>query len=160
MTLKENQDQFPSVAVTPVSVRAYPDKELAAQVLGSVGSISPGELKLPRFKGVPDNGVVGQAGVEWQYDQFLRGRDGIQRVQVDSAGLPSGKPPHTTPPTSGHELKLLARSRPRKGGLQGPPGAARGARPEPTETPATPGRSWRSTRRNGQVLAMGSAAEL
>jgi penicillin-binding protein 2 len=106
VTLGENKSAFPSVAETPVYVRAYPLKDLAAQVLGYAGAISPNELKLSRFAGVADNGVVGQAGVEWQYDQFLRGTDGIQRVQVDSQGLPTGQPPHTTAPRPGHELKL------------------------------------------------------
>jgi penicillin-binding protein 2 len=154
VTLKENQDQFPSVAVTPVSVRAYPDKELAAQVLGSVGSISPGELKLARFKGVPNNGVVGQAGVEWQYDQFLRGTDGIQRVQVNSAGLPSGKPPHTTLPTAGHELKLSLDLNLEKEGykaLQAGMGLA-----QSNGTAGNAGAFVALDPRNGQVLAMGS----
>jgi len=154
VTLKENQDQFPSVAVTPVSVRAYPDRELAAQVLGSVGSISPSELKLPRFKGVPSNGVVGQAGVEWQYDQFLRGKDGIQRVQVNSAGLPSGKPPHTTPPTSGHELKLSLDLGLEKEGykaLRAGEGLA-----QSNGSAGNAGAFVAIDPRNGQVLAMGS----
>jgi len=154
VTLKENQDLFPSVAVTPVSVRAYPDRELAAQVLGSVGSVSPSELKLPRFKGVPATGVVGQAGVEWQYDQFLRGKDGVQRVQVNSAGLPSGKPPHTTPATVGHGLKLSVDLGLEKEGyraLQAGEGLARN-----NGSAGNAGAFVALDPRNGQVLAMGS----
>ncbi len=154
VTLKENQNAFPSVLETPVYVRAYPNADLAAQVLGSVGSISPSELKLPRFKGVASTGVVGQAGVEWQYDQFLRGTDGIQRVQVNSEGLPTGQAPHETAPKPGNELKLsldlgletegykalaIGQGLARSNGNAGSAGAFVALDP-----------------RNGQVLAMGS----
>jgi penicillin-binding protein 2 len=106
VAIDENLNEFPSVKLTPVYLRAYPYGDLAAQLLGNVGPIEPGEVKEARFKGVSANGVVGQDGVELEYDQFLRGKDGVQRVQVNSAGLPSGKPLKTTQPTPGHELKL------------------------------------------------------
>jgi penicillin-binding protein 2 len=106
VAIGENLSEYPSVKLTKVYLRAYPYGELGAQLLGSVGPISPSDLKEARFKGVPQNGVVGQSGIELQYDQFLRGKDGIQRVQVNSAGLPAGKPLKTTPPVPGHQLKL------------------------------------------------------
>jgi penicillin-binding protein 2 len=106
VTLAERQEEFPSVKLTPVYLRAYKYGDLAAQVLGSVGPISSAELKLRRFAGVPDDAVVGQAGLEWYYDQYLRGTDGVQPVQVNSQGLPTGGTLAETPPVPGHELKL------------------------------------------------------
>jgi penicillin-binding protein 2 len=106
VTLAERQLQFPGVVVAPVYLRGYPLKTVGAQLLGNVGPISPHELTLPRFRGVTRTGVVGQDGIEWTYDQYLRGRDGAKRVQVDSAGQPRGKPLTETAPIPGHELKL------------------------------------------------------
>src|SRR3954468_15415847 len=41
----ERHNSFPGVVVTPLFVRSYPHKQLAAQIFGTVGEISPGELK-------------------------------------------------------------------------------------------------------------------
>jgi penicillin-binding protein 2 len=106
VTLAERQLQYPGVVVAPVYLRRYPLGSVGAQLLGNVGQVSPHELTLPRFRGVAKTGVVGQDGIEWSYDQYLRGRDGAKRVQVDSAGQPRGKPLTETPPIPGHELKL------------------------------------------------------
>ncbi len=106
VTLSERALQYPGVAVAPVYLRGYPLTSLAAQLLGNVGAVTSHELTLPRFRGVAKAGVVGQNGIEWTYDQYLRGRDGTKRVQVDSAGQPVGKLLRETPAIPGHELKL------------------------------------------------------
>ena len=45
-------------------VRDYPEHELAAQLLGNVGQVSPGQLKESRFRGVHQGTIVGKGGVE------------------------------------------------------------------------------------------------
>jgi penicillin-binding protein 2 len=42
--LAERQQEFPGVTQQPVSIRAYPFGQMAAQVLGYVGQVSEGEL--------------------------------------------------------------------------------------------------------------------
>jgi penicillin-binding protein 2 len=104
--LAERQSDYPGVVQEPVSIRTYPHGELAAQVLGYVGQISEPELKLRAFRGVPQGTVVGQEGLEYYYDRYLRGRTGIQRVEVNAAGYPV--PSSTlapTLPTAGYSLK-------------------------------------------------------
>ena len=49
--------------------------------------------------------VVGQEGLEYYYDRYLRGRDGEQRVQVDSAGYPVPTRLQPTAPKAGYSLK-------------------------------------------------------
>lgn len=104
--LAERQLSYPGVVVAPVFLRDYPLRTLGAQMLGNVGALQPKELKLPRFKGLPQSTVVGQGGLESSYDQYLRGRDGAKKIQVNSAGQPQGTPLKETPPIPGHELKL------------------------------------------------------
>ncbi|HZC99416.1 MAG TPA: penicillin-binding protein 2 [Actinomycetes bacterium] len=84
--LAEHGDQFPGVAPEVVALREYPYGKLAAHVLGYVGEVSPDELKSSRFRGLQQGDQVGKAGVELTYDRFLRGRDGVQDLEVNAAG--------------------------------------------------------------------------
>ncbi|HLJ01901.1 MAG TPA: penicillin-binding protein 2 [Solirubrobacteraceae bacterium] len=103
--LQERQDQFPGVSVQLVWLRKYPLNTLAAQLFGTIGPITPAETKDPRYAGVSQSDIVGQSGLEWYYDQFLRGRDGAEKVQVDALGRFQGDL-GVNAPTPGHSLKL------------------------------------------------------
>src|SRR5207302_409319 len=65
--LAERQRQFPGVSIQDVWLRTYPLHMLAAQLFGTVGPISASELNDPRFKGLPQNAIVGQSGLAWYY---------------------------------------------------------------------------------------------
>lgn len=84
----EHQEQFPGVTVEPLFLRAYPHNALAAQLFGTIGEISPKELKWAKFRGVKQGTLVGQGGIEATYDRYLRGVPGATRVQVNSLGQP------------------------------------------------------------------------
>jgi penicillin-binding protein 2 len=104
--LAERQGEFPGVIQQPVSLRSYQYGTMAAQVLGYVGQVSEPELKLRAFRGVKQGTVVGQEGLEYYYDRYLRGNPGAQRVEVNANGypVPSRLPP--TQPVAGHSLKV------------------------------------------------------
>jgi penicillin-binding protein 2 len=105
--LQENQERFPGVEVQHVFVRAYPDDTLAAHILGNVGEISEDELKEPRYRRLQPGDEIGQDGVEYTYDRYLRGRPGLTRVQVDALGEPTPNGRLVAkPPTPGDSLKL------------------------------------------------------
>jgi penicillin-binding protein 2 len=88
--LLENKESFPGVSVERTYVRKYPDGTLAAHLLGLVGQISPRQLKRAKYDGLQPGDIIGQAGVEYAYDRFLRGTAGSQRIQVDALGRPRG----------------------------------------------------------------------
>jgi len=100
----ERQNLFRGVQVQQTSITGYPQRTLAAQVLGTVGQISPKELKDGRYPGAVQGEMVGQSGLEAEYDQFLRGTDGKQQVDVNADGLPTGSK-NTVLPVSGHNLQ-------------------------------------------------------
>ncbi len=103
--LAERQDEFAGVQVERVYVTHYPYTTLAAQVLGTVGRVNPQELKQPGYRGVSPNAIVGQSGLEAEYDGYLRGKDGDEQVQVNALGQPTGDL-RTRSPVAGHNLKL------------------------------------------------------
>jgi penicillin-binding protein 2 len=86
--LLEHDQSFPGVEIQKSYLRAYPQGDLAAQILGNVGQISAAELKQAHFKDYAAGDMVGQAGLEWTYDRWLRGLDGVAKVEVDAMGRP------------------------------------------------------------------------
>ena len=82
---------FAASQVQQVSITHYPDNDLAAQVLGVVGQVTESELREKDFKGVNHNAVVGQTGLEREYDEYLRGKFGKQQIDVDSSGRADGR---------------------------------------------------------------------
>ncbi len=88
--LGERQSEFPGVVQQPVSIRAYPYGEMAAQVLGYVGQVSEPELKLRPSAACQPGTIVGQEGLEYYYDRYLRGEPGF-------SGSASTRPETTVP---------------------------------------------------------------
>ena len=105
--IEEHHGQFPGVSVEKVFVRNYLDEEEAAHVLGSTGEVSEEELEETPYEGLEPGEIVGQGGVEYTYDRWLRGTPGISRYEVNSLGEPTpGGKLASTPPEPGDNLKL------------------------------------------------------
>jgi penicillin-binding protein 2 len=78
---------FPELEVIEdSSARLYPQDGLAAHVLGYVGEVSDAELDSQEFAKFPQGEIVGQSGLERQYNEILMGVDGQKRVVVDTFG--------------------------------------------------------------------------
>jgi penicillin-binding protein 2 len=84
----EHTASFPGVEIQKNYLRAYPHRSMAAHLLGNMGEINKDQLKEQRFKGYSAGDLVGQGGLEWSYDRWLRGRDGVAKVEVDAFGRP------------------------------------------------------------------------
>jgi penicillin-binding protein 2 len=143
--LEENQREFPGAAVQRIFVRHYPNGTLAAHVLGNVGEISEDELKVRRYRQLEPGDEIGQAGVEYAYDRFLRGEPGLTRIQVDALGQPTpGGQLVSAAPTPGENLKLTIDADVQAAGEASL--AARGL----------PGAFISMNVENGQILGLGS----
>lgn len=89
--LLEHKQSFLGVEIRKTYLRDYPQGVLAAHLLGNTGEISREQLKEQRFKGYAAGDTVGQGGLEWAYDRWLRGRDGVAKVEVDAYGRPKSR---------------------------------------------------------------------
>ncbi|WP_340539606.1 penicillin-binding protein 2 [Nocardioides sp. GXZ039] len=88
---REQPEDYPGVVVDQQSVRAYPQPfgVNAAHLLGYLSPITEDELDAAEGDGdrsVNGASVVGRAGIEQQYDKWLRGMPGYDQVDVDSMG--------------------------------------------------------------------------
>jgi penicillin-binding protein 2 len=103
--LSEHASSFPGVTVDRVWLRSYPYKQTAAHIFGTVGEVTEEQLKERRYSGVTQGDRVGQSGIEYSYDRFLRGKNGARRVLVDASGDPHGTI-GDVPSVPGHQLRL------------------------------------------------------
>ncbi|MGP0052996.1 MAG: penicillin-binding transpeptidase domain-containing protein [Solirubrobacteraceae bacterium] len=146
--LGERQTAFPGVEVQTVYVTGYPLGDLAAQVLGTVGRINPTESMDKAYKGLSPNAIIGQSGLEYQYNSFLQGTDGEQKVQINAFGQPTGNLPGTNP-KAGYNLRTSLDTELERVGTN--------ALQESIDLNASPGGAFVALDPdNGQVYAMGS----
>jgi penicillin-binding protein 2 len=103
--LLEHQHDLPGIAVERVFLRQYPHRNVGAHLFGTVGEVTKQEMKQERYRGVQLGDRVGKGGIEYEYDRFLRGKNGASRVQVDALGNLKGEL-SVREPQQGRQLRL------------------------------------------------------
>ncbi len=106
--LDEHADEFTdAVAVTSTTIRSYPYGRTASHVLGYVGSITQRELdqreNSPKTYSLDDQ--LGKTGVEYAYEDDLRGTPGRRVLEVDAKGNTIRQLSYT-PPVPGNDVVL------------------------------------------------------
>src|SRR6266496_1968926 len=127
--LEERRLIFPGLLIQPEPRRHYPDSSLVAHLVGYVGEITEAERAQRRFATVRLGGLLGKGGLERQYDDSLRGADGVRFVEVSAFNRVVREAAAGAGPGGAHH------DRPRAAALHRPnlPGGTtrRGARAEP-----------------------------
>ena len=108
--LEENRFRFPSLVVQENYRRFYPMGEIGSHVLGYVSKISRFRIHKLRDYGYSALSVVGYAGVEESYDQYLKGAEGGLQVEVNSRGQ-QVRILSIKEPQSGQDIQLTINSR-------------------------------------------------
>ena len=78
--LVEHAEDFPGVSVEPQPVRIYPLGSLAADIVGYIGKPTQADVDA----GATLTNLLGRAGVERQYNEFLAGTPGLIKYRVDA----------------------------------------------------------------------------
>ena len=81
--VEEWKIELPGIIVEVEPQRAYPTSRFAAHLLGYVREANDEQMKQGRYR---RGELVGQTGLERLLDEFLRGRDGGERIEVDAMG--------------------------------------------------------------------------
>lgn len=84
--IEENSWKFPGVSIVEDPLRIYNDAEYFAHIVGYTGTIDAATYEQLKNLGYSPNDTVGKIGVEQEMEVYLKGKDGIQKVEVDSFG--------------------------------------------------------------------------
>lgn len=112
--IQEHIDAFPGVSIAERTERSYPHGTLACHVVGYTGTVTQEQLDAQKDltdeeragRIVYQSGdIVGQAGVEYYYENLLQGIRGEQTVKVDADGNVTGQA-GAVPAKAGSDIKL------------------------------------------------------
>lgn len=140
LQIVERADLYPGIDSKPVAVRNYPGRDgvNAAHLLGYVGPLTESDLTGVNGAKYYRSESIGKAGLEYQYDSFLRGKPGIRTVIVDRQESVTSQAQNIAPIPGNHlvtslDVRLQAATeaaladaivRARAGGNRGDSGAA------------------------------------
>src|SRR6266540_3515307 len=104
--LEERRLEIPGLLIQTEPKRHYPDTTVGAHLVGYLGEVTEGERATQRFSAVRLGGLVGKDGLEREYDDSLRGADGVRFVEVSALGhlVREAEAVQTLEPVPGTEL--------------------------------------------------------
>ncbi len=102
---KENEDNLSSFEIATKLIRNYPYKSLAAHLIGYTQPITDSEYKFLSSKGYRLNDLIGRTGIEYVFEDSIRGEWGGEMVEVNSLGK-FQKSLGRKPSTQGNDIEL------------------------------------------------------
>src|SRR6266849_166683 len=85
--VEAHRNELPELDTIMAHRRLYPRNGFMAHLIGYVGEVSEQMLNQPRWELNNPGDVVGQSGVELQYNNMLMGKNGSRQVLVNSRGV-------------------------------------------------------------------------
>lgn len=86
----EQNDKFPGLSIQTKAVRNYVSGSLASHILGYVSRITESELKGNEDK-YNANDMIGKTGIEYIFEPYLKGTDGIKQIDMAVDGTITGE---------------------------------------------------------------------
>ena len=83
--LGEQSIYFPGISATNEPMVSYPSGSLASHILGYVGNITETELD-GREDTYGINDVIGKVGIQYVFEEYLRGKDGVKQLDMSVDG--------------------------------------------------------------------------
>ena len=90
LELNEKNSEFAGVEIVSEPVRVYPLGKTASHIIGRIGQIEESELE--GNEDIYDqNDIIGKAGIEYTFEKYLKGTDGIKQIDMDVDGTTTGE---------------------------------------------------------------------
>jgi penicillin-binding protein 2 len=105
--LEEHRAVLPGLVIQAEPKRLYPAGKAVAHLVGYVSEVTESDLTANRFSGAGLGSIVGKAGLEREYDDSLRGAEGVRYIEVNARGRLVREEASTAslPPTPGHPIQ-------------------------------------------------------
>lgn len=87
----EQNSKFPGINIIEEPIRVYNKGELASHVLGYIRKIDSEKLKEKANEGYTQNDYIGQMGIEYVLEKYLRGEKGIKQIDMSVDGTIKGE---------------------------------------------------------------------
>lgn len=88
--ISERNSDFPGISINTSASRIYLAGNLAAHVIGYTGKIQ--ESQYQEQKDIYDiNDIVGKTGIEYLFEEYLRGQDGEKQIEMSVDGTITGE---------------------------------------------------------------------
>jgi penicillin-binding protein 2 len=84
--LEEHRFVLPGLVIQAEPKRLYPAGKAVAHLVGYVSEVTEQDLTANRFPGAGLGSIVGKAGLEREYDDTLRGVEGVRYIEVNARG--------------------------------------------------------------------------
>jgi len=84
--LAERRDRLPGVSWQSKPIRSYSNTGSISHVIGYLGDITRDELTMLYNRGYVSGDMIGKTGIEREYDELLRGKEGFETRVVDVRG--------------------------------------------------------------------------
>jgi len=88
--IQDHLIRYPGLVVNNINIREYPGNSLA-NVLGYVKEVDQAVLASDTTKYYRKGDLIGKTGVEYAYEEWLRGRRGVRYVMTNVRGVVKGK---------------------------------------------------------------------
>ena len=104
--LEERRTALPGLVIQAEPKRLYPAGKSVAHLAGYVSEVTEADLKADRYPGAVLGSIVGKAGLEREYDDSLRGNEGVRYIEVNARGrlVREGAASAALPPTPGNPI--------------------------------------------------------
>lgn len=104
LKFSEQNDNFFGIDIRSKPVVTYNNGTLASHVLGYCGQITEDELK-KAGDGYDEHSIIGKTGIQYVFEKYLKGENGIRQVDMDVSGNITGEY-ITQEPVVGSDVQL------------------------------------------------------
>ena len=104
--LEEHRSVLPGLVIQAEPKRLYPAGKSVGHLAGYVSEVTEADLSADRYPGAVLGSIVGKAGLEREYDDTLRGNEGVHYIEVNARGrlVREGAASASLPPTPGNPI--------------------------------------------------------